>query len=116
MTRDSSLWVIRFSPHQIPIAKSFPGHASHHLPHLVDGVQRTHVVTAGKLIDVALKVFLTHTVIGAVVAPFQERPEGLNAVGVGLAFDVLPDAVTDGSVLEIQTEPIVTAVIVCVDR
>ena len=61
-------------------------------------------------------MLLAHAVVGAVVASFQERPERFNSVGVGLALDKFTDAVADGSVLEVQPEPIVAAVIVRVDR
>ena len=70
----------------------------------------------GKLIDVALKVFLAHAVIGAVVAPLEHGPEGLYTVCVGLAFDVLADAVTDRGVVEVQPDPVVAAMVVRVDR
>ena len=59
-------------------------------------------MAAGKLVDISLQVLLAHTVVSAVVAPLEHGPEGLNPVGVGLTLDVLPDAVTNGSVLEIQ--------------
>ena len=59
-------------------------------------------MATGELIDVPLQVLLAHAVIGAVVAPLEHGPEGLNAVRVGLALDVLSDAVSDGTMFEIQ--------------
>ena len=56
-----------------------------------------------------------HLVVGAVVSPLEHGPERLDAVGVGLAFDVLADAVTDSGVIEVQTDPVVSAVVVRVD-
>ena len=83
--------------------------------HLVDGIQGSDVVPTGELIDIPLQVLLAHAVIGAVVTPLEHGPEGLNAVGVGRAFDVLPDTMTNGSMLEIHPDPIVAAMVVCVD-
>ena len=72
-------------------------------------------MTAGELVHITLKMLWAHAVVGSVVAALKERPERFNPVGVGLALDVLSDAVTDRGVVEVQPEPVVTAVVVRVN-
>ena len=50
---------------------------------------------AGEFLDVAVQVLGAHLVKGPHVGTLEHRPEGLSAVGVRLAPDVLGDRVLD---------------------
>ncbi len=45
----------------------------------------------GELADVAPQVLLAHLMVGAVIAPFQHRPEALNSIRVRHSVDILRD-------------------------
>ena len=63
--------------------------------HLVEGVPGADVLPARELVDVPLEVLRTELVEGADIAPFEQRPERLDPVGVRLPPDILPDRVSD---------------------
>ena len=59
---------------QIPVHQPLTDHPGNHGVHLVDGVSRAVIMPPRELVDVAAQVFLAHVVVGAVVAPLQQRP------------------------------------------
>ena len=56
------------------------------------------VVLAGKIRDVPLQVLRADLVEGAIMRPFQHRPEGLHPVRVRLPAYILAGGVDDGLV------------------
>ena len=56
-------------------------------------------MATGELVHVALQVLRAELVVGAVVAAFEERPERLDAVGMGKPVHVFANAVLDSSVV-----------------
>ncbi len=54
------------------------------------------VVAAAELLDVAPQVLRAHPMIRPVVATFQHGPKALDAIGVGLAPDILTHVVPHG--------------------
>ena len=58
--------------------------------HLIPSVQVTQIVLPRELPHIPLKVFRAELVKRTLMRPLQRRPEGLNAVGVGLVPDYSP--------------------------
>ena len=53
----------------------------------------------GEFVDVAAKVFGAHLVLGDVIAALEQRPEGLDPVGVRNPVDVFLGGVVDDLVV-----------------
>ncbi len=62
-------------------------------------MQSSYVVSFGELVDIALQMLGRHLVIDAVIAPFQQRPEGFDAVRVCLSLYILADRMLDALML-----------------
>ena len=82
--------------------------------HLVLCVHVAGIVLAAELVDVTLKVFLTHLVERALVGAFEHGPERLDAVRVHHTAYVLADAMLHGveivDVLEARVRSVVVRV------
>lgn len=67
---------------QPPIGQPLPYHTMRQHGHLRNGVEVSHVVPAGELPNVAVRMFRASVVIGTVVAAFHDGPESLHPVRV----------------------------------
>lgn len=63
----------------VPEPRAFQSH--HNRPHLVQRSQLAVVVSASKLVNVSVQVFVAHLVIRAVIAAFEQRPLRFDRVG-----------------------------------
>ena len=76
---------------QVFVPETLTDHTLRDVRHLVNGVALAVVVPTGKLPDIAVQVLGAHVVVGAVVAPLEHGPEGLDPVRVRLIPNVLAD-------------------------
>ena len=81
--------------YQVLVAESFSDTASDEGGHLIVGIEGAVIVPALELPEVAGQVLMAHVVIDAVVSPLEERPMGLDAVGVDISPDIFVGMVAD---------------------
>ena len=79
------------------------------------GVPVAPIVSSGEFVHIAPHVFLGEVVEGTDVSALQQRPKGLDPVGVRHVADILADRMLDGFV-RIFAHALVGFVAVCVDR
>ena len=85
---------------EFPVADPLARHSAGDRGHDVDGVFVAEVVPGGELVHVAVQVLRGEGVECALVGALEHRPQGLDAVGVHIAPDVLGERVLDGIVVE----------------
>ena len=63
---------------QVPIRQVLPFQALYHPAHHVNGIGFPVIVPTGELANIPIKMLFGEVVEGAVIAPLQHGPEGLD--------------------------------------